>query len=132
MHPVLAYSRITGDQKQRVAMVCEKPKIWNGAQDIGRPSEMGLHDAEISVHRQRQITFPSNTVVAKARAAGFPILLVVAIVLLVLLGTSALGPLVSRRRIWWMEPHEHSKSRSRQPVSQLRIGARSAGRVATS
>jgi len=30
-------SRITGDQEQRVAVVCEQPKIWNGAQGIGVP-----------------------------------------------------------------------------------------------
>ena len=30
-------SRIAGDQKQGVAVVCEQPKIWDGAQGVGRP-----------------------------------------------------------------------------------------------
>jgi hypothetical protein len=47
------------------------------------------------------ITFPPDTVVANPRVTvGFPMLLLVVIVLLAMLVLTALGLLVSRRRIW--------------------------------
>jgi hypothetical protein len=55
-----------------------------------------LHHSSVDM-----ITFPPNTVAAKPRVTvGFPMVLLVVIVLLVMLALTALGLLVSRRRIW--------------------------------